>query len=59
MSDLPAFVIDRHGGTDYWHQASAVPAAMQVDRGLLGLQGTIQSAGREPVPADTTGSASR
>jgi hypothetical protein len=59
MSDLPDFVIDRHDGTDRWHQASAVSAAVHVDRGFWAFKGQPGRLGRESVPADTAGSASR
>lgn len=59
MSDLPDFVIDRDGGTDHWHQPSAVSAAVHVDRGFWAFKGQPGRPGRESAPADTTGSASR
>jgi hypothetical protein len=55
MSDLPDFVIDPRGGTDGWHQA---PAG-QVDRGFWAVKRQPGRLGREPVPVDTTGGASR
>jgi hypothetical protein len=39
MSDLLAFVIDRHGSTDRWHHASAVSAAVHVDGGIWAFRG--------------------
>ncbi len=39
MSDLLAFVIDRHGSTDRWHQPSAVSAAVHVNGGLWAFRG--------------------
>lgn len=34
MSDLLAFVIDRHGNPDSWHQVWAASAAVHVDGGF-------------------------
>jgi hypothetical protein len=39
MSDLLAFVIDRHGSTNGWHQASAFSAAVHVAGGCRALGG--------------------
>jgi hypothetical protein len=47
MSDLPDLVIDRHGGTDRWHQASAVSATVHVDRGFWAVKGQPGRLGRK------------
>jgi hypothetical protein len=59
MSDLPDFVIDRHRCTNRWHQASPVSAAVHIDSGFWRFKGQPGRLGRESVPANTTGSASR
>ena len=43
MSDLSGFVTDRHGGTDWWDQASAVSAVAYVDRGLRALKHSLET----------------
>jgi hypothetical protein len=50
VNELPDFVIGRHGGTDRWHRASVVSAAVQVDRGFWVFKGQPGRPGRESVP---------